>query len=171
MLKAQVSSEFFVFVGLSLLIALAFELSSLQQLNEFRLQKENEAVKDIALKLQKELLLAANVEDGYVRVFDVPNKLENIDYSIFMTNISITVNSSRALYIVAIPNALGNISKGVNKINKTGGVIHINNIKQFIFADFNSCQNAQNGGLCGGLDLAYGAGYQAACCSEHGLCC
>ncbi len=124
--KAQISSEFFIFVGLGLLIAFAFEIASLQQLNEFRLQKENEAVKDIALKLQKELLLAANVEDGYVRVFDVPNKLDNIDYSVFMTNVSITVNSSKALYIVAIPNVNGNLTKGINAINKTGGVIYIN---------------------------------------------
>ena len=33
------------------------------------------------------------------------------------------------------------------------------------------CQNAQNGGLCEGLDIVYGEGYQAECCSEHGLCC
>lgn len=33
------------------------------------------------------------------------------------------------------------------------------------------CQNAENNGLCDGLDIVYGAGYKAACCSEHGLCC
>ncbi|MBI2522806.1 hypothetical protein HYW19_00280 [Candidatus Woesearchaeota archaeon] len=33
------------------------------------------------------------------------------------------------------------------------------------------CQNAEDSGLCDGLDIVYGAGYKAACCSEHGLCC
>ena len=33
------------------------------------------------------------------------------------------------------------------------------------------CQNAEDGGLCGGLDLVFGEGYQVACCSEHSLCC
>ena len=33
------------------------------------------------------------------------------------------------------------------------------------------CQNAESNGLCGGLDIVYGIGYKAACCSEHGLCC
>lgn len=33
------------------------------------------------------------------------------------------------------------------------------------------CQNAQNGNLCDGLDVAYGGGYKALCCSEHSLCC
>ncbi|MBI2655130.1 hypothetical protein HYX06_01765 [Candidatus Woesearchaeota archaeon] len=33
------------------------------------------------------------------------------------------------------------------------------------------CQNAQNSGLCGGLDIVFGYGYQEACCGEYGLCC
>ncbi len=33
------------------------------------------------------------------------------------------------------------------------------------------CQGASDGGICNGLDVAYGQGYQAACCSEHTLCC
>ena len=33
------------------------------------------------------------------------------------------------------------------------------------------CQNAQTNGLCDGLDIVYGTGYKAACCSEHSLCC
>ena len=35
----------------------------------------------------------------------------------------------------------------------------------------NACQNAETKGLCDGLDIVYGIGYKAACCSEHGLCC
>ena len=38
-------------------------------------------------------------------------------------------------------------------------------------SDQNVCQNAQNNGLCGGLDIVYGDGYQDACCGEHSLCC
>ena len=34
-----------------------------------------------------------------------------------------------------------------------------------------ACQNAEDSGLCGGLDVFYGIGYRALCCSEHGLCC
>ena len=34
------------------------------------------------------------------------------------------------------------------------------------------CQNAENDDLCDGLDIVYGVGYKAACCSEHSpLCC
>ena len=34
-----------------------------------------------------------------------------------------------------------------------------------------ACQNAETNGLCDGLDIVYGIGYESACCSEHGLCC
>src|SRR3989338_1943238 len=124
--KAQISAEFRSFLGLAFLVAIAFEIASLEQLNEFRLQKENEAVNDLALKLQKELLIAATVEDGYARVFEIPDNLDRIDYSLTTRNSTITVQSKNSLYIVAIPKAVGNVSKGTNVINKTGGVIYIN---------------------------------------------
>ena len=125
--KAQVSAEFFVFLGLAFLIAIAFEIASLDQLNDFRLQKENEAVKDLALKLQQELLVASTVEDGYVRIFAIPDNLEGINYSLTtLYNSTITVKSKNSLYIVSIPKVVGNASKGTNTINKTGGVVYIN---------------------------------------------
>lgn len=124
--KAQISAEFYVFLGLAFLIAIAFEIASLDQLNDFKIQKESEAIKDIALKLQKEALIAANVEDGYVRTFEVPDKLDNINYSLTVNNYTITVQSKNGFYFVGIPRAIGNFTKGTNKINKTGGVIYIN---------------------------------------------
>ncbi len=171
MASAQISAEFFVFVGLAFLIAIAFEIASLDQLNDFRLQKENEAVKDLALKLQKEVLTAAAVEDGYVRAFEIPEKLDNVNYTLTTLNYTITIKSKNAFYIVSIPRAVGVVGKGTNTINKTNGVIYITSAQPSYFTDFNICQNAQNSGLCAGLDIVYGVGYQSTCCSEHTFCC
>jgi len=124
--KSQIFTEFFIFLGLAFLIAIAFEIASIDQLNDFKKQQESEAVKDLALKLQREVLIAANVEDGYVRIFEVPDRLERINYTLATMNYTITVQSANDLYIVAIPRATGNVTKGTNKINRTGGVIHIN---------------------------------------------
>lgn len=33
------------------------------------------------------------------------------------------------------------------------------------------CQNAEDEGLCSGLDLVFGQGYRDTCCDEYGLCC
>lgn len=124
--KAQMSAEFFVLVGLAFLVAIAFEIASLKQVNEFRIQNENDAVKDLALKLQKELLVAATVEDGYRRTFQIPDTLNNINYSMTLQNSTIGVQSKNSYYIVRVPTVIGNVTKGTNIINKTGGVIYIN---------------------------------------------
>ena len=124
--KAQISAEFFVFLGLAFLIAIAFEIASLEQLKDFRIQKESEAVKDIALKLQKEMFVATAVEDGYRRTFKIPSTLDGINYSLTTLNSTITVQSKNTIYLVSIPKSVGNASKGNNMLNKTGGVIYIN---------------------------------------------
>jgi len=124
--RAQISAEFFVLVGLSFLIAIAFEVASLEQLKEFRVQKESEAVNDLALKLQREIFIASSVEDGYAREFKIPESLDSINYSLTTQNSTITVKSKNSLFIVSIPFSVGNVSKGTNKINKIGGVIYIN---------------------------------------------
>ncbi|MBI2647561.1 hypothetical protein HYW99_03720 [Candidatus Woesearchaeota archaeon] len=124
--KAQISAEFFMFIGLVFIIAIAFEIASIDQLKHLRLQKESDAIKDVALKLQMELLIAATVEDGYVRIFELPESVENVNYSIMTQNSSIIITSKNSFYIVAVPYSSGNISKGTNLINKTGGVIYIN---------------------------------------------
>ena len=124
--KAQISAEFFILIGLAFLVAIAFEIASLDQLNDFRVRKEDEAVKDLALKIQKELLIAAVVEDGYVRAFTIPDRLDSVNFSLSTQNSTIAVESKNAYYIMRIPKTIGNVSKGSNIINKTGGVIHIN---------------------------------------------
>ena len=90
------------------------------------IEKRGEAVKDLALKLQKELFIAATVEDGYARFFEIPDKLDNINYSLTTQNSTIAVQSKNGFYLVSIPKTVGNVSKGNNKVNKTGGVIYIN---------------------------------------------
>ena len=125
--KSQLFTEFFIFLGLAFLVAIAFEIASIDQLKDFRAQQESDAVKDLALKLQKELLIAANVEDGYVRTFEISQKLDIINYSLTtLNNRTITVQSKNSLYIVTIPRSIGNVTKGTNQIKKTDGIIYIN---------------------------------------------
>jgi len=71
--------------------------------------------------------LAASVEDGYVRSFTIPSQLDNsVNYTLTTKNYTITVESKNSIYTFTIPNSVGNLSKGSNRINKTGGVIYIN---------------------------------------------
>lgn len=124
--KSQINNEFFVFLGVTFLITIAFGIASIDQLNDFKLQRETEAVDDVALKLQKELLIATNVEDGYSRVFQIPDRIDSINYSVAIENLTLYVKSKNAFSIVSIPKVIGNVSKGTNMINRTNGIIYIN---------------------------------------------
>ena len=124
--KSQINNEFFVFLGITFLITIAFGIASIDQLNDFRLQRETEAVDDVALKLQKELLIATNVEDGYSRVFQIPDRIDSINYSVAIENLTLYVKSKNSFSIVSIPKVIGNVSKGANIINRTNGIIYIN---------------------------------------------
>lgn len=126
--KAQSSMEFFILTGLAFLAVIIFVAASANEAREFRDQKEFFLIKDLALKLQKEVALAASVEEGYERSFDLPEKLEGIvDYGMITKNNTITVNSSKTVFHAAIPSTLGrNFTKGANKIEKINGEIYIN---------------------------------------------
>ena len=125
---SQSSIEFFTLVGLGLVVAIFFVAFSINEIQEFGDKKEFFLIKDLALKLQKEVGVAANVEDGYIRTFTLPEKLDNIvDYFIIIKNNTITINSSKTVYTVAIPNTAGkNFTKGTNTVEKINGQIYVN---------------------------------------------
>ena len=127
-MKAQSSMEFFMLIGMAFLAVILFAAVSVNEVREFRDQKEFFLIKDLALKLQKEVTLAADAEDGYSRSFTLPEELESIvDYFIQIKNNTITINSSKTAISVAIPSTSGkNFTKGSNKIEKTDGVIYVN---------------------------------------------
>jgi hypothetical protein len=125
--KSQSSIEFFVLTGMAFLTVIVIVAASASEVKEFRDQKEFFLIEDLALRLQKEVALAAMVEDGYERDFDLPEKLENtVDYFIIQKNETITINSSKTVFSVRIPVAFGNFTKGPNKIEKIDSEIYIN---------------------------------------------
>ena len=124
--KSQVVTEFLIFVGIGFIIAIIIISILANETKEFYNNKEDILVKDLALKVQSEINLAATVEDGYLREFEIPEKLDNTDYTIFIKNGTLIVQSKNSIYFARIPNITGNIVKGVNKINNFDNVIYIN---------------------------------------------
>jgi hypothetical protein len=126
--KSQTAMEFLILIGLAFLTTGIFTLASLDQIKEFQDKKEHRTIKDLALKLQTEINLAATAEDGYQRQFTIPDKLDNtINYSILIkNNETLIVYSDKSLYLVAIPKVIGNITKNSNTITKRGGVVNLN---------------------------------------------
>jgi len=126
--KSQSSMEFFTLVGLAFLAVILFVGVSANEVREFRDTKEFLLIKDLALKLQKEVSIAASVEDGYERNFNLQDKLDaTVDYFITVTNNSITINSSKTVFSVRVPIIYGkNFTKGSNKVEKINGKVYVN---------------------------------------------
>jgi len=126
--KSQSSMEFFTLVGLAFLTTILFVAITVNEVKEFSDQKEFLMIKDLSLRLQKEVAIASSVEDGYERSFTLQSKLENIvDYTLSTTNNnSITVNSPKTSFSVRIQPVVGYFIKANNKIEKINGVVYIN---------------------------------------------
>ena len=124
--RAQITVEFLILIGILFIFILVIGANSLQDLNQYNTLKESEAVRDVAIKLQRELFIAANVEDGYVRQFSIPDKIDGLNYSIQTNNLSLYVSSKNAFSLVTLPYSIGNLTKGNNLINKSGGTIYVN---------------------------------------------
>ena len=126
--KSQTAMEFFVLIGLASLTTVVFILASLDQIKEFYDKREDIVIKDLALKLQTEINLAATSENGYHRQFTIPEKLrDTINYSVVIKkNETLIVYSDKSLYAVSIPKVSGNITKNTNTITKSGGVVNLN---------------------------------------------
>ncbi len=119
--------EFFMLIGLAFLATTIFLAASANEAKEFSSNKKLFLMRDVALKLQKEVTIASSVEEGYERNFDLPEKLDSfLNYSIITGNTTITVNSSNAFFSAAIPKITGNFTKGPNKIENIGGKIFVN---------------------------------------------
>ncbi len=120
--------EFFILVGVVSLIVIIFIATILDQIKEFQDKREYLLIKDAALKLQKEVYLAAIAEDGYTRQFTMPSKLEDvINYSITTgNNGTLVIYTDNFLYAVPVPEVTGTITKSTNTITKTGGVVNLN---------------------------------------------
>ena len=126
--KSQLSMEFFMLVGLAFLAVIIFVGASAKEVGELKDTKDFFLIKDLGLKLQKEVSIASYVEDGYEREFTLPDKLENsVDYSIVNKNNSIIVNSSKTVFSVRVPLMYGkNFTKGSNKVERISGKIYVN---------------------------------------------
>ena len=127
-IKEQSSMEFFALVGLAFLAVTLFASITVNEIREFSGQREFLMIKDLALRLQKEVAIAAYAEDGYERSFTLEDKLDGkVDYFTIVTNSSVNVNSSKAAFSVRIPLMYGkNFTKGSNKIEKLSGKIYVN---------------------------------------------
>jgi hypothetical protein len=124
--RAQVALEFllFIIIGvmfLLVMISLGARLSA-QALEE---QGTKEA-EELAISIQEELILAAQVQAGYYRILDLPLELRNGEYTITNTEDSITITKNDLTITLKTPATNGTFVKGRNVIRHEQETIIIN---------------------------------------------
>jgi len=128
--KSQSSVEFFALAGVSFIVVILFVAASASEMKEFSNNREFIMVKDLALKIQKEVSIASSVEDGFKREFTLPETFDDgangVQYTISNNEKTATVFSSKMVFAVAIHTVIGNFTKGTNTIEKIDGKIYLN---------------------------------------------
>jgi len=108
----------FLFLGIMIILLI--------NTDKVHLERELLQGEDLATKVQKEVHLAARVPDGYSRTFRLPEKLGTKNYSIRLEENEVIVTTDKNEYWRIIPLVNGTITKGVNIINKSNGIIYLN---------------------------------------------
>ena len=125
-LRAQSAMEFLALIGVLLIMFIFFYMIVFERIKLVNDKKEVTIGLDIAQKVQREILLAARVSDGYRREFFLPERIEGFSYSITISGRELSVQTPKTEVVKPIPIVVGNIANGTNIIQKTDGIIYIN---------------------------------------------
>jgi hypothetical protein len=116
--RGQVATEFIVMVSLAMIVVMAFIWLMYRFSYDYSEEKNMEKISDLGYSLQSELILASEVEPGYERTINIPDKASGADYSISQTDNDLVLTYRGADILFAIPKVTGSLHKGVNIISK-----------------------------------------------------
>lgn len=128
--KSQIAIEFLLLAGTSIFILLLI-LISMYSLSKGKTdEKTYYELDDFGKSLQQEILLASELEDGYVRTMNIPMTLNGRNFNITTNQTSayngyIKINYEVYEFYYAIPIVNGTFKKGMNTITKQNGVLSI----------------------------------------------
>lgn len=126
--KSQSAMEFILLASFMLLAILGFFAVTSSRLLEAREEGNRKIAEDIADFAYREIEIAKSVNNGYTRIFAMPQTINGINYSInVIDNRELVVDYLGNEHIKFLPlNVTGNLVKGSNKISKSDGVIKLN---------------------------------------------
>jgi len=119
------SIEFLTLLGLGLILVTSLTVVLSNYFESQSREKEYVAVSDFGYSLQSELILASEVEPGYVRTILVPDQLRQVDYSINNTETYMILEYSHGQVTYKIPNITGTLHKGRLAIKNNNGSVYV----------------------------------------------
>ena len=113
------------FLALGVVFALVFLLMVKILINDQTEDRNVAEIRDFGYSIQRELILAAEVNPGYERQMMIPDKVGLIDYAINNTESLLIINYDNSDYTFPIPNISGTVTKGLRTIKNVGGQVQI----------------------------------------------
>jgi len=135
--RAQTSMEFVILTGFMLLAFLIFYGIIQSKIVDANENSIDDAAKQVETLVVNELKVAESVTDGYYREFELPPRVNGMDYTIKIVpgvsdtpEIVIQYNNKERVYFVpqTYVSNLSTVSKGLNNISKINGVILMQNM-------------------------------------------
>ena len=130
MSKSQSAMEFVILASFMFLVVLGFFSVTTSKIIEAKEESNRQIANDLADYAFNEIKTAKSVNDGYTRIFFIPQTVNGISFTINITdNRELAVNYIGNEYVKFLPsNVTGNLTKGSNKISKINGSIYISQI-------------------------------------------
>ncbi len=125
-LNGQAAMEFMILIGVVLFMFTLMVGIAAEKTNDIHKRREFLLNEDVVVKVQKELNLAARALDGYYREFELPQKISDKNYTIQIMGDEVVLSTEKEDFWRIIPPVVGNLTKGENRINKTNGIIYLN---------------------------------------------
>lgn len=127
-IKAQTAIEFMVLVIFVMMFFSIFFLAIRQSTTEKLREKQDLLIKETAKTVQDEINLALESSDGYLRQFNLPQEIQEADYTITLVENMVYIKTEDGKSAIALPiaNVTGNIAKGLNIIKKENGKVYLN---------------------------------------------
>ncbi|MBW3011893.1 hypothetical protein KY311_01795 [Candidatus Woesearchaeota archaeon] len=124
--KGQSSIEFIMLLGVLFFVFLLVFASFIYYSQVQSRAKYYAGLEDLSYRIKGEVELASEVTDGYIRTFNIPNKVNFRDYNLSMANSELTLRSGDYEFSLLVANFTGSLHKGDNLIVKQDGVVYIN---------------------------------------------
>ena len=120
--------EFIILASFMLLAILGFFAVTSSRMLDARHEGNRKTAEDIASFALREIELAKLMNNGYSRVFELPQAVNGVNYSIkVIDNRELAVEYLGNEHIKFLPaNVTGNLIKGNNRISKNNGIISLN---------------------------------------------
>ena len=115
--------EFLLLAGFLFILSIGFVVAAGIQIKDYADAKKHDMTLEFVRSVQAEIELASVVKEGYVRTFELPEKIYGtINYSIGAGNSTLVVSTEQDTFTAIIPTLVGQPRKGRNTITNNSTV-------------------------------------------------